>query len=173
MVETNVDWRSFPEEDKLQFCTKEWCESLHLSISSNTTSNPITPHHYGGTAVWSIDKSVHRVISKGKDTSMLGRWSWTRYRGRDKHTLWVIVAYHLNPSKKGLFTVYTQQRSFFNHTLILDAHGWHSCKKDLCLEIEEFNKEGDHIILLLDDNKYEDRKCTQASHGLSAKRTHS
>jgi hypothetical protein len=152
MAEINVDWRLLPEEDRLQFRTKGWWESLHLSTSNNTTSHPITPHQYGGTAVWSIDKTVHRVISQGKDTSMLGRWSWTRYRGRDNQTLRVIAAYRPNPAKKGLFTVYAQQKSFFNQ------HSDNRCPRlaflqDLCSEIEEFKKEGDHIILLLDGNE--------------------
>ncbi len=150
VAETNVDWRLVREEDQLYFRTKEWWESSHLSLSYNCSGAPITPHQYGGTALFSLDKASHRVIDKGADTTKLGRWSWTRYRGRNNQTLRVIVGYHPNPPG-GPFIVYAQHRTFFN------SKGSDICPRlaflqDLCAAINEFKETGDNIILLLDGN---------------------
>ncbi len=114
LAETNVDWRLVKEDDKLHYQTKEWWEALHISHSNNTTSPPIKPKQYGGGSIFSINKATHRVISKGFDPSNLGRWTWTRYRGRNNHTLRVICGYCPNPPSGGPFTVYAQHRQFFN-----------------------------------------------------------
>ncbi len=149
--ETNIDWRLASEEDKLYLRCKEWWDTVHISYSNNTTSAPIQPHQYGGTALFSLNKASHRVISKGQDESQLGRWVWTRCRGRNNHTLRIITGYRPNPPSGGPFTVYSQHRLYFNS--ILD----HICPRtafvqDLCKEIEIFKAEGDHIILILDGN---------------------
>ena len=91
-----MDWRIVPEEDRLYFRMKEWWESFHLSFAHNTTMPPVTATQYGGTALFSIGSSAHRVIEKGCDSTNLGRWTWTRYRGKNNHTLLIITAYRPN-----------------------------------------------------------------------------
>jgi hypothetical protein len=66
-AETNTDWRLLPEQHKLYFRTKEWWESVHISYGHNCTNKPTTPHQWGGTALFIIDKSAHRVGGKGAD----------------------------------------------------------------------------------------------------------
>jgi hypothetical protein len=97
MAETNVDWRLASEYEKLHFRTREWWESSHISYSYNCSDIPIKKHQHGGTAIFSTDKSAHRVSGKGVDPSMLGHWCWTRYKGRNNHSLYVISAYRPNP----------------------------------------------------------------------------
>jgi hypothetical protein len=41
-AETNLDWRLLPEEQHLFQRTKGWWDSLHISLSHNTTSAPNT-----------------------------------------------------------------------------------------------------------------------------------
>lgn len=45
----------------------------------------------GGTAIFSINKTSHLVISKGQEESKFGRWCRTRYRGKHDHTLCIIT----------------------------------------------------------------------------------
>jgi hypothetical protein len=71
--ETNTDWWLLPEELKLQYRTKHWWDSLHLSYASNTTSSPCTAKQFGTAAVFSIIKASYRVIEKGSDPLSLGR----------------------------------------------------------------------------------------------------
>ena len=106
----------------------------------------------GGGSIFSINKATHRVISKGFDPSNLGRWTWTRYRGRNNHTLCIICGYRPNPPSGGPFTVYAQHRQFFN-TINDERCPRSAFLTDLCLEINKFKGEGDHIILLLDGNQ--------------------
>jgi hypothetical protein len=112
-AKTNIDWRLSKEEEKLFFRTKGWWESLHLNYSNNITLQPSTHRKFGGTALFSINKASHRVVEKGKDNSNLGRWVWTRYRGRNNQTLRIIAAYRPNPPS-GPFTVYAQQNAYFH-----------------------------------------------------------
>jgi hypothetical protein len=127
IAETNIDWRVVREEDKLFFCMKEWWESLHLSWSHNSMQKPITARQFGGTALFSIGPAAHRVAEKGGDPSNLGRWSWTRYQGKNNQTLRIITAYWPN-HPNGPFTVYAQQNAHFNSTGTQAALGRHSCK---------------------------------------------
>ncbi len=92
----------------------------------------------------------HQVVEKGADTSNLGRWSWTRYRGRNNQTLRIISAYRPN-QPNGPFIVYAQQNAYFNST------GTPRCPRkaflqDLCKDLNEFLESGDNIILMLDGN---------------------
>ena len=121
MAELNIDWRMSKEDDKLYTRTREWWEHLHLSFSNNTATTPCKELQYGGTAIFSLNKTAHRVISKGQDASKLGRWCWTRYRGKQHHTLRIITAYRPNPPG-GPFTVYAQHRHHFNN--IKDESNW-------------------------------------------------
>jgi hypothetical protein len=41
IAEMNIDWRTIPEQDRLYSRTREWWESSHLSISSNTATPPV------------------------------------------------------------------------------------------------------------------------------------
>ncbi len=149
-AETNIDWRMVPEEDKLISRTKGWWESLHLSWAYNSTSKPITARLFRGTALFSIDSAAHRVVEKGADTSNLGRWMWTRYRGKNNHTLQVVTAYCPN-NPNGPFTVYAQHNVYFH------AIGKPQCPRkafpqDLCQDLNQFLEAGDNIILMLDGN---------------------
>ncbi len=54
IVETNTYWRLVPKDLK-----------LHNQLK-----------------LLSMNKAAHRVIDKGLDASGLGRWCWTRYRGK-------------------------------------------------------------------------------------------
>jgi len=97
MAETNLDWRMLSELEKLPHRTKEWWEHQLISWANNQTFPPRQARQYGGTALLSINKAAHRVIQKGSDNYNLGRLSWTRYKGKGKHTLRIIVAYRPNP----------------------------------------------------------------------------
>lgn len=111
-AETNLDWRLCKEEEKLPHRTNSWWDHQHVSWAFNSTSPPLEPRQYGGTAVFSNNQAAHRVISKGRDKSNLGRWSWTVYKGKEDIRLCVIAAYRPNPPS-GPKLVYAQQNAYF------------------------------------------------------------
>jgi hypothetical protein len=112
MSETNIDWRLIPDQHKLYFRTKTWWETSHLSHAFNVTFPPITRKQFGGTALFSIGTVTHRIAGKGVDTSLLGRWSWTLYKGKNNQSLKIDSAYRPNPPS-GPFSVYAQHRHYF------------------------------------------------------------
>jgi hypothetical protein len=96
-AETNVDWRTVREEENLFFRTKGWWNSLHLTTANNISMKPSTTHQFGGTALFSIGNAAHHAVERGMDESKLGRWVWTRYKGKNNQTVRIVVAYHPNP----------------------------------------------------------------------------
>lgn len=132
------------------FRTKEWWESLHLSWTHNLTMKPVTVTQYGRTALFSIGSAAHRVVEKGSDPSKLGRWTWTRYRGKSNQMLRIITAYRPN-NPNGPFTVYAQHNTYFHLT------GNPRCPRkaflqDLSEDINRFLESRDNIVLMLDGN---------------------
>jgi hypothetical protein len=82
MVELGICWHQLPMKDRLWERTRGWFEAIKLSLAYNKKEPLSQPVQWGGTAVWSINKAVHRAIESGEDASGLGRWTWTRYQGR-------------------------------------------------------------------------------------------
>jgi hypothetical protein len=121
-----------------------------VSWAHNRTAAPRQARQYGGCSLFSINKVAHRAVEKGQDSSNLGRWVWTRYKGRDNNTLCIITAYRPNPPQ-GPFTVYAQHNAYFN-----------SIRRDICPrqafiinltdEIQRVLESGDNIILMIDGN---------------------
>jgi len=150
VAETNLDWRLCKEEEKLPLRTKEWWDHQHVSWTFNSNAPPTEPRQYGGTAVFSNNQAAHRVISSGFDKSNLGRWAWTRYKGRGSSTLRIISAYRPNPPT-GPKSVYAQHNVYFL------SKGVNQCPRksfleDLQKDLTEFMESGDQLILMLDGN---------------------
>jgi hypothetical protein len=109
IAETNIDWRTLPEENKLWGRTREWWDHLHISHANNTTFPPVSEKQFGGTAIFSINDTAHRVWGKGFDASLLGRWLWTTFKGKNNHMLTVIAAYRPNPPSAGFMGTHSRQ----------------------------------------------------------------
>jgi hypothetical protein len=120
MAEVNIDWSLMPEQDWFPSRTKEWWTQQHVSWAHNRTLEPRQQWQYGGTAIFSVDKASYRATEKGADETNLGRWVWTRYKGKGTQSLRIITAYRPNPPQ-GPFTVYAQQNTFF-----------HTIQRDIC-----------------------------------------
>jgi hypothetical protein len=91
-------------------------------------------------------------MESGHDKLGLGRWTWTRYRGKQDHSLRVISAYRPVLSKSGTTSVWSQQQSFF------DARNDDRCLRDifvrdLVTEVQSWMESGDHIILGINANE--------------------
>jgi hypothetical protein len=151
MVELNVDWRLVPEHDRLYFHTKSWWETVHISASHNITSPPGLRKQFGGTALFSLGDLAHRVIGKGSNPALLGRWSWTLYRGKSQCLLKIYTAYRPNPPL-GPFSVYAQHRLHFN-SMGIDKCPRAAFLDDLANDIKKSLEEGAHIMVMLDGNE--------------------
>jgi hypothetical protein len=130
---------------KLHARTKEWWEHLYISYDHNKTSPAWNTKQYGGIALFSIGSAAHRVTEKS-----MGRWAWTRCRGKNNHILRIITAYRPN-LPNGPFTVYAQHNAYLNST---NDIRWPrlAFKQNVSSSIEAFLESGDRIILLIDGN---------------------
>jgi len=104
----------------------------------------------GGTALLSINKAAHRVIEGGIDEPKLGRWCWTKLRGRSNHVLKIFVGYCPNPPT-GPNSVYAQCRAFF----LLSSQ--ERCPRkafveDMCKEIQLALAAHEKVMVLMDGN---------------------
>jgi hypothetical protein len=79
----------------------------------------------GGTTVLTTDTAAHRVVDKGRDPSNLGRWCWTRYKGRSNCTLRIYTAYCPNPLKAPILYTHSTGHTSYSRR-IQDAHTQHS-----------------------------------------------
>jgi hypothetical protein len=151
MVELGICWSQLPTKDRIWERTRGWFESIKTVTAYNQKEASPNKAQWGGTSVWSIDNAVHRAIESGSDTLGLGRWSWTRYRGRGNITLRIISAYRPCDSR-GPLTVYSQHQNYFDDE---DIEG---CPRELftahlIADIEKWISEGDQIILMIDANE--------------------
>ena len=150
-TETNVHWRLLAEEDRLHSRMSSWFQSLQMSLAYNVTQYPIAPHQYGGVGIFSIDKASHRVISRGFDSSRLGRWAWTQYRGKDGLSLRVITVYCPH-DKGGDLSVYGQHRHRY-HELGKPRIPRKAFWEDLLRAVQLWLQGGDQLILAGDWNE--------------------
>jgi len=81
LPEVNVCWHKLSPRNRLAERTLGWFETLHRSVAYNYQDQSATRHQYGGTVIFSINNAASRVMGSGKDTTGLGRWTWTRFRG--------------------------------------------------------------------------------------------
>jgi hypothetical protein len=130
--------------------TQEWWECQHICWAHNRTSTPNQTRQFGGTAIFSINQAAHRVIEKGYDKTLLGRWSWTRFQGKNGQTLRIIVSYRPNPPQ-GPHTGYAQQNAYL-HSVRRDICPRKAFLADLVEDLTDFIEQGDNIILMLDGN---------------------
>jgi exonuclease III len=168
MAETITDWCLQPDDLKLYERSSRWWETLHLSYSHNCTNIPTSNHQWGGTALFCIDKAAHRSTEKGVDSSGLGRWCWTQYKGKKHHSLRIYSVYCPNPPT-GPLTVYAHHRHYFN------SKNDNRCPRqafvdDLCKEIKLAMEEGDRVILMLDGDS--DMKGSYMSKSLETLNLH-
>jgi hypothetical protein len=140
-----------PEDNKLWGRTREWWEHVHISHSFNTTSPPTSQRQFGGTALFSINDTAHKVAEKGSDPSHLGRWTETKLRGKNGHNLVIITAYRPNPPLAGVKGVYAQHSKYFN-TIKRNICPREAFLIDLKNEIILLQESGNHLIVMVDGN---------------------
>jgi hypothetical protein len=139
LAETNRDWHLLPEGDKLWSRTCEWWEHLHINFSHNTTFPATLERQYGGTALFTINETAHRVIEKGKDNLNLGRWVRNKLHSKNEQTITIISAYRPNPPSAGVLGAYAQHTKYFN-TINRETCPREAFLVDLCQDIIKTTK---------------------------------
>lgn len=118
-----------------------------------------TAHQVGGTVGMSFDQAAHRVDAigggRGQDPTGLGRWTWTRFRGKGQMCLRVVVVY-VPCVSTGPLSVWSQHLSYFNK---LNDNEWTANPDprkrlftDLAASIYEWIDDGDQLLVMGDWN---------------------
>ena len=111
MAETNVNWNRLPKHKTIQSTIRGWSEHQHLTTAFNQRDNNKSRHQPGGTAIYCRDELGLRFISAGVDDKKIGRWSWMKFRGKDKKIMTFISVYVPSiASGPGSKKVYNQQK---------------------------------------------------------------
>jgi len=113
----------------------------------DTFGNTFQP---GSTAILTLNKFAHKTTKPGDDMTGLGRWCWTRLRGKENHFLCIVSAYRPCESD-GHLTMYQQQIRWFS------KQGKDICPRtqiltNLSAQVKQWTLEGDTVIILADIN---------------------
>ena len=151
MSETNVCWHQLPIHERLHERTIGWWETLHISYGYNRNTTVGSAYQKGGVAIFSTNTTAHRVLQSGHDETGLGRWTWTRYRGRNDIVLRVISAYRPVLNWTGPLAVYNQhRRQMYDNDD--DRCPRQAMLEDLGAQVQQWIQEGDQIVLGMDVN---------------------
>jgi hypothetical protein len=154
LPEVNVCWHKLSPRNRLAERTMGWFETLHRSVAYNYQDKLATRHQYGGTVILSINNAASRVMDSGKDDTGLGRWTWTRFRGRNGIVTRIVCAYRpcAPTGKDKIFSVYAQQQRFFDEQLD-DICPREAFIRDLFAAMDTWIEQGEQVIVALDANE--------------------
>jgi hypothetical protein len=150
--ECNIHWKLLPPDQRLHERTFGWFETRHIATAYCMEWPETSPYQVGGVSLWSINKGAHHVISSGTDPSQMGRWCWTRYRGRNGRVIRIISAYRCVENEQGSISVWSQQRTvLLSKNLSINPRD--AFVNDLVNEVAKYVEDGETIILGLDLNE--------------------
>ena len=145
--EVNICWKYLPIEERWADRTLTWFQKSRTSFAYLERDKLAERFQRGGVGLMNIGQITRRFTQKGWDKRNMGRWVWSRLRGkRNTHVRIVTVYCPTKNYREGSTSVYSQQRR------ILMDEDIEECPiklfyKDLWEEVEEWVNAGDRIIL--------------------------
>jgi hypothetical protein len=93
--EVDLYWPKVRVALQLQEGLKEWWPmgNVHSVRAHNSTITNKSVLQWGGTAQISMGQAAYRAFESGRDLTNLGRWFWTKYRGKDNRILRIFTGY--------------------------------------------------------------------------------
>jgi exonuclease III len=152
ICEPNLAWKNLPEQDQPKERFRGYFNKLKI-VHNNKITDPTycETSQIGGTMLFTVDDTVHRISQSGTDNSKLGRWSWIRLQGRQGVSVRIVTIYRPVYST-GVLSTYQQHRQ---QLLSQDIE---RCPRqvfldDLETELQKWFDMGDQIILMGDFNE--------------------
>ena len=157
--ETNLFWPNVKKELQMGERISGWWNPLttRVSIAYNKQDKEFGHYRtrqYGGVAQISLGNAALKFQGSGRDPRELGRWTWHWYKGTNNKSLRIITAYR--PCQKleaSTQSVFTQQCKFFNQNNLMHLHPRQCILDNLEQEINQWRREGDNVILMMDVNQ--------------------
>lgn len=160
IAETNVNWELPDQRAAMgKMLHRTWNNS---TFQTSRAQEPfLSAYQPGGTATIICDNWTSRVISKGEDSSGLGRWSYIILKGKGTTKVAIITAYNVcitTGSSSGETTAYKQQCRLLapllrENNLPAAPHPHRQFILDLQPWIESLIQEDHEIILTMDANE--------------------
>lgn len=151
--EAKVNWSLMPRSGRLAEIFRT--ENALRTVASYNIHEQFGRRQYGGTFQLTFGALASRVVDTGVDARQLGRYSWTKFQGRNGHVAWIITLYV--PCKathsSGDLTVMNQHRRYF------EAQGIMRCPRELLLEdirtdlLQAWRAAGEQLIVFVDANE--------------------
>jgi hypothetical protein len=151
LAEINLCWNNLCEKDRIKERFRGCFESSHFVTSYNRDSDFRDKRQFGGTAIISKDRSCHRIASCGVDSTSMGRWSWSLYRGKGDMLVRVVTVYRPVYSMGATSTYQQQKRHLLNDDI--DTCPRDRLLVDLSTQIQQWNIEGNKLIVMGDFNE--------------------
>jgi hypothetical protein len=118
LAEINTSWKMLKPADRLHEQTWGWFSARHISHAYAADFPSASANQAGGSAILSVNSSVHYVMEKSADR--WGRWCSTKFRGTNDHTFRVIAAYRCVRNIHGPLSVWNQLRYLMDLQRISD-----------------------------------------------------
>ena len=149
-TEANTCWDVVPEEQRPAMRTRGWWETSQWVVTHNRTEENVPSYQPGGVGLLCVNQVAHRTLRPGDDILGLGRWCWTRLRGPNGFHIRIISMYRPCFSN-GPLSTYQQQVRKLSKLGRYDSPR-DEVLKDISKDIQLWQDDGDHIIVLTDFN---------------------
>ena len=154
LAETNVNWSTLKNSSSLYSRVKKNWKYFRTVSCNNLMEEKPTLCQRGGTCSIAVGQISHRVLRTGKDPTLLGRWTWIEFGGRDKYRSRFYCAYRpgKKPPKTKLTTVVDQHLRYIGKNNI-PFTPIEMFDNDLIIEVTDVLLQGINIILSIDANE--------------------
>ncbi len=151
--EAGVNWSLLSRANQWRTRVEEvfFNQKTQSKFAYNTKDTSGNKKQWGGTGIFSRGKLAYYCAGAGTDRAGLGRWTWTRFRGKGGMNLRLVSIYR--PCKnKGETSVCAVQKSAMQENND-DRHPRKAFLEDLKTELQTWIDEGDQIIVGGDINE--------------------
>jgi hypothetical protein len=151
ITEVNRQWTAIRPDHQWHQRTKGWWQCSKSVISNNRKDVNHDDFQPGGTISLTTGDLTHRIVNSGQDP-LLGRWSWTSYRGCNSIVTTIITGYRPCRNMGGSNTTYQQ------HKRVLDVMQIDTCPRerwlnDLNILVKHKQSKNEQLIIIADFNE--------------------
>ena len=153
LTEINLNLKHLPSSNQWSERVRKFPANSNIAATNEYANFNDPKNLAGGVAMFSFNTMKARTLDKGVDTSGLGRWVWTRYKGRNNLIFRVVTGYRpVADGGDGTYTVFSQQEAVLKCKND-DRTPREAFLEDLKTELIEWNEQNELILLYLDINE--------------------
>ena len=154
LQEVGVNWSMVHRKQQLRARISPYFEpgSTRLRLGHNENDPTGSVRQWGGTGVLTQGKLASYPFGSGVDESGLGRWTWSRVRGKGNITLRLVSIYQPSANLTGVVSVAAQHKTYFQEQND-DRDPRKAFREDFKAALLQWIEEGDQLIVGGDVNE--------------------